>query len=145
MKVVASDPERNLYQATFSPDQRWIGFQAANRSTFSTIYVMDAAGGHWVPITEGGFWDDKPRWAPNGKTIYFVSNRLGFFDVWGRRFDPEHGKPFGDPFRLTNFESPRQRILTPALTMNIAISADRMILPIVESAGSVWILENVDR
>jgi len=27
------------------------------------------------------YWDDKPRWSPDGKTIYFVSNRTGFFNV----------------------------------------------------------------
>ncbi len=145
MRIVASDPERNLYQGTFSPDQRWIAFEAADRSAFSTLYVMDANGGDWAPITEGRYWDDKPRWSPDGRTVYFVSNRLGFFDVWGRRFDPKAGKPVGDPFRVTNFESPRHRISTPAMTMDVVITKDRIILPIVESSGSIWILEDVER
>ena len=61
MRVIASDPERNLFQGTFSPDEDWIAFEAADRSTASTIYVVDADGRRWIPITEGAFWDDKPR------------------------------------------------------------------------------------
>ena len=72
----------------------------------STLYVMPAAGGPWTRITDGKHWDDKPRWSPDGKTIYFVSGRSGFFNVWGIRFDSTKGKPVGEAFRVTAFENP---------------------------------------
>jgi dipeptidyl aminopeptidase/acylaminoacyl peptidase len=145
MRIVASDPERNLYQATFSPNTRWIGFNAApNISEFSTIYVVSAHGGQWTAITEGTFWDDKPRWSPDGRMIYFVSNRSGFLNVWARRFNPDTGKPSGDPFRVTNFENPSERVSSPFNTMDLALTPHQMILPIVEASGAVWVLESVD-
>jgi Tol biopolymer transport system component len=146
MRIIASDPERNLYQATFSPNARWIGFNAASsNSDFSTLYVVAADGGQWTAITEGTFWDDKPRWSPDGRTIYFVSNRSGFLNVWARHFDPETGKPFGDPFRVTRFENPSERVSSPFNTMDLALTQNRMILPIVEASGAVWVLEDLDR
>jgi hypothetical protein len=58
-------------------------------------------------------------------TIYFVSGRDGFFNVWGIRFDVVKGKPVGDPFQVTSFESPS------------------LMLTIGEVSGSIWILDNV--
>ena len=144
MRVIAADPDRSLYQATFSPNQRWIAFNAT-LSGLSAIYVVSAEGGQWTTISEGTFWDDKPRWSPDGRTLYFVSNRSGFLNVWGRRVDPTTGKPSGDPFRVTNLENPSERVSSPVTTMELAIAPNQMILPIVEASGAVWVLENIDR
>ena len=147
VRVVVSNPDNNLYNARFSPDERWISFNAisADDPEASTVYVVPASGGEWVRVTEGKFRDAKPRWSADGKTIYFVSNRGGFFNVWGIRFDPVAGKPAGDPFRVTAFESPGQMVLPNVQRMQISLAADRLVLPIMEVSGSIWILENVDR
>jgi Tol biopolymer transport system component/DNA-binding winged helix-turn-helix (wHTH) protein len=146
VQIIASDPERHLYQATFSPDQRWIAFIAVSRpSGTSAICVIDADGNQWTSVSDGTFWDDKPRWSPDGKTIFFLSNRSGFANLWGRRFNPVSGKPEGEPFRVTSFDSPTKRMPSPIVSTEFAIAADRLILPVVEASGSVWVLENVDR
>ena len=77
----------------------------------SALYVVSASGGPWTRITDGRHWDDKPRWSPNGRTIYFVSGPGGFFNIWGIRFDPDAGKPVGQPFQISKFDSPRLMIL----------------------------------
>ena len=143
-RIVAADPDRNLYQATFSPNQQWIAFVATSPG-LSAIYVVSSDGGQWTPVSVGTFWDDKPRWSPAGRTLYFVSNRSGFLNVWGRRFDPQTGKPSGDPFRVTSLENPSERVSSPVNTMELAIAPNQLILPIVEASGSVWVLENIDR
>ena len=146
MRVVASHPEQNLYQARYSPDGRWISFIAAKAfdAGVSTIYVVPPEGGEWKRITEGKFFDDKPRWSPDGRKLYFVSNRTGFFNVWCIGFDPITGQPVGEPFRVTRFESPAQMILPDVTVMEMALSADRLILPIMEVSGGIWVLENVE-
>ena len=77
VQVIASDPARNLFNQRFSPDQRWITFLAHDLShaATSTVYVEPAAGGPWRAITDGAWFDDKPRWGPDGHVLYFVSNR----------------------------------------------------------------------
>ena len=147
MRVLVSDPESNLWQARYSPNQRWISFVAikALDAAIATIHAVPAAGGEWTRVTEGRYWDDKPRWAPDGRTLYFISNRAGFFNVWGIRFDPVRGQPIGEPFRVTAFESPGQIVVPDITTMEMTLSADRLVLPIMEASGGIWILENVDR
>jgi Tol biopolymer transport system component/DNA-binding winged helix-turn-helix (wHTH) protein len=147
MRMVTSHPEMNLYQARFSPDQKWISFIAAKATEagISTIYVVPASGGEWRRITEAKYFDDKPRWSPDGRRLYFVSNRTGFFNVWGIGFDPATGEPRGEPFRVTNFESPAQMVLPEVGVMEMALAPERIVLPIMEVSGGIWILENVGR
>ena len=147
MHVVAADPEQSLFQARFSPDERWISFNAikASDAGVSTIYVVPRSGGTWTRVTDGKYWDDKARWSPDGKTIYYVSNRTGFFNVWGIRFDPKTGTPSGEPFRVTTFDSPGQMVLPTPGNLDLSFAANRMVLPIMEVSGGVWILTNVNR
>jgi Tol biopolymer transport system component len=147
MRVIASNPEYNLWQGRFSPDGRWISFNAFNATdpSVSTVYVISASGGEWIKLTEGRYWDDKPRWSPDGKGIYFVSNRTGFFNVWKVRFDPASGKPLDQPTRVTDFESTTQMIIPNIVQLEMALTSDRIILPMMETSGSIWVLENVDR
>ena len=140
---VTSSPAYDLYQGRFSPHGRWIIFEAWRQQSStqeSTLYVMAAAGGPWIRITDGKHWDDKPRWSPDGKTIYFVSSREGFFNVWGIRFDAVKGKPLGDPFQLTSFENPSRML---AEISELSLTQDKLVLTIAEVSGSIWVLDNV--
>lgn len=144
---VAGDDRHALYQQRYSPNQRWISFIAVprdDRST-STVYVMPRAGGVWHPITDGGAYDDKPRWSPDGRVLYFLSNRDGRFEVWGRRIDPEAGMPAGQAFRVTSLEGARQT-LSPYLTdLEMFVTRDALFLPMLSASSRIWILDNADR
>jgi len=147
-RFITSDAERSLAQARLSPDERWISFNAGKLSEpgISTIYVIPSTGGEWTRVTtEGKYFDGKARWSPDGKTIYFISNRGGFMNVWGAPFDPKTGKPAGEPFRVTSFENPGRMILPDTGSLDLTLSADRLILPMMEASANIWILENVDR
>lgn len=143
-RILVADPAHNFYNASYSPDGRWILFQAEDVLAvgISKIGVAQARGGEWMQITQGKFWDDKPHWSPDGKTIYFLSNRGGFQNVWGIRFDPIEGKPRGEPFRVTSFDSPDLMLRDFA---DISFARDRLVLPLTEVSGNIWMLENVDR
>ena len=147
VRVIASDPLRNLYNQRFSPDQRWITFLAHDLSyeATSTVYVVPAGGGAWRPMTEGVWFDDKPRWGPDGRVLYFVSNRTGIANVWGRRFDSTTGAPVGEPFPVTSFRSAQFQLTPRTVQMDIAITATQLLLPMSESRSDIWMLDHVDR
>jgi len=88
---------------------------------------------------------DKARCAAHGKTIYFISNRdSAFFDVWGIAFDPVKGTPIGAEFRVTRFLDPGRRVQSIAIS-EFGVSRDRLVVPILERSGSVWVLDQADR
>lgn len=147
LKQLAVEPGLSLYQQRYAPNQRWISFMAVPRKdrSASTIYVIPSGGGPWRPVTDGQAYDDKPRWSADGRSIFFISNRDGRFEVWGRRFDPDAGRAEGPPFRLTSLEGARQ-ILSPYLTdMEMFITPTRVFLPMFETSSRVWILDQADQ
>jgi len=147
---IAFDPHYELYQPHMSPDGRWIVFEAVSylsHNSESTIYIIPAAGGpsgSWTRITDSKQWDDKPRWSPDGKTIYYLSERKGYFNLWGIRFDPVKGSPQGGSFQVTSFASPTLMIPREIPAVDISISTDRLVLPLAQTSGNIWILDNVD-
>jgi Tol biopolymer transport system component len=145
--AVASD-KYELYQAHFSPDGRWIAFEAVRPSPAgveSALYVMPAAGGPWIRLTDGQHWDDKPRWSPDGKVIYFISGRTNFYGVWGIHFDPQHGRPVGEPFLLKAFDNPSMTVPTNISAVDISVRRGSLVVPLQQLSGGIWILDNVDQ
>jgi len=142
---ITSDPAYELYQPHFSPNGRWIVFEAVAKSPNreSALYVVPVSGRPWTRITEGKQWDDKPRWSPDGRTIYFVTGRGGFFNVWGIHFDPTVGKTVGQPFQVSNFESPRLMIPRWIPPVGMSLNQDKLVLTMAEESGSIWVLDNV--
>jgi hypothetical protein len=53
--------------------------------------------------------------------------------------------PVGEPFQVTSFASPRQTISAELSRMQIAITATHLFLPMTETSGELWLLDNVDR
>jgi Tol biopolymer transport system component len=143
--ILARDPARHLYLPRFSPNQQWISFHAAapGDSAVSTLYVAPVGGGRWRAITDGSSWVDKNRWSPDGRTLYFISNRGGFQNVWARRFDPAAGEPMGESFRVTAFETPRQLLPRQRQGLEIGVSAERLVLPMSEVLGNIWTLDGI--
>jgi hypothetical protein len=106
---------------------------------------MPAAGGPWTPLTDGKYWDDKPRWSPDGKIIYFLSGRNGFYNVWGIHFDSAKGKAVSEPFAVTAFESPGLMVANYIPAVGLSLNQDRLVLTMAQVSGSIWVVDNADR
>jgi Tol biopolymer transport system component len=140
-----------IYEIRLSPNGRWIVFEAVKGgiapggATNATLCVVPVSGGSWMQVTDGQFWDDKPRWSPDGKTIFFLSSRTGFLNVWGIRFDPEQGRPQGQPFQVTSFGNPKLMVADDMSWQSMSLSQGRLVLSMSEASGSVWALHDVDK
>ncbi len=67
----------------FSPDGARLAFEGrAPGATAANVYVLPAAGGSPVALEEVPAGGAGPAWAPDGRTVYFVSQRGGAYDVW---------------------------------------------------------------
>jgi len=143
-QVVLSSTNLRFWEADESRDGRWVCFNATTpEADNSAIYVVAAKGGTPTRVSTAKFWDDKPRWSPDGRLIYFVSVRSGDLNVWAIRFDRVLGRPVGEPFQVTRYSGPDGTIGSAELigAADISITQSRMALPIQHLSGGIWIME----
>jgi len=65
------------------------------------IYTIPASGGEFLPVTNDAAVDWNPVWSPDGKYLYFSSNRGGSFNLWRVQIDEHSGKLLGQPEPVT--------------------------------------------
>ena len=83
----------NEVQAQFSPDGTLMAYASDETSGFETyVQSADGTGPRWQVSTGGGM---DPRWAPDGRTLFFVSP-----DGWLMAADVASGSEPGVPRRL---------------------------------------------
>ena len=61
------------------------------------------------------------------------------------RFDPERGTPIGEPYALTQFDSPSLVISPDIARSEMDVSSRHAVLTMKTVRGSIWMLDNVDR
>jgi serine/threonine protein kinase/Tol biopolymer transport system component len=151
-RVLASHPSGSLWQPSISPNERWLVFVVHRwRDTPDKLgmFLAPAAGAppeRWTRLAADHAWPDKPRWARDGRTLYFISQRpSAYFNVWALRFDPDRGVPVGEPFPLTSFDSPSLYISPYLERAEMDVSARHIMLTMRSVAGSIWMLEGMDR
>ena len=97
--TLVSAPE--LHSCAWSPANDWVACASGNSSAIvpgagfgnvapSTIVMVPAGGGPVVTVTDTTSVNLSPVWSPDGRSLYFVSNREGprdiyVFDVQGSR------------------------------------------------------------
>ncbi len=93
---VAQSIQRLMGTPRWSPDGRWIAFDAQSETDGNwDIYVVDAAGGQPRQLTREPAFDNFPSWSRDGKSIYFRSMRSGRSEVWRMPL------PAGEPVQIT--------------------------------------------
>jgi Tol biopolymer transport system component len=148
---VASIPDAGLWQGTLSPNSRWVSFivsrnQQPDTSELRIVSPHGSPDDRLTRIAADHAWPDKPRWARDGKTLYFISRRPGrHFNLWAVRFDPDRGVPAGEPFQLTRGDSPTLHVSSDLARAEMDVSATDVVLTMKSVTGSVWMLDGVDR
>ncbi|HEY8224380.1 MAG TPA: protein kinase [Pyrinomonadaceae bacterium] len=95
--------EGDALQPTSSPHQKRIAYwsrpdRSGQREHILTIPV---GGGQPVAVTDGSSTDLNPIWSPDGKYLYFSSNRGGSSNVWRVAIDEDTGVTSGQPEAVT--------------------------------------------
>jgi dipeptidyl aminopeptidase/acylaminoacyl peptidase len=81
-----------ISEPVLSPDGTQVAFTVQridlDKNTKPTdIYIVPAQGGTPRQLTTEGSTNERPRWSPDSKQIYFVSNRGGSSQIWAMNAD----------------------------------------------------------
>jgi len=89
-------------QPAWSPHRLRIAFwglaQPGNRRVIWTILVD---GGSPVPVVDDAFYNWSPAWSPDGRFLYFASDRSGSMNLWRVAVDERSGRVSGTPQPIT--------------------------------------------
>lgn len=136
---ILAHPQWNLYAANFSPDDRWVVFEAETPSG-ATVYAAPFRGAEAVPAADWillGKGDD-PKWSADGAAVYVLSHADGFACIWRLPVDGISKRPTGpaEPWvHLHGSWSPR---FLPPGYFRIAASRDQLAFLLGEQDEIVW-------
>jgi Tol biopolymer transport system component len=139
-RLIATGPA--VHSCRWSRDGRWIACVQGNWQyltpgrTFgnlapSGIVLYPAAGGSAIPITGTDVLHQSPEWSPEGRRLFFVSNRDGPRDVYAQDI-ASGGRPRGVPVRIT----------TGLNAQSLSVSADgrRIAYTVYTARANIWSL-----
>jgi hypothetical protein len=80
--LVPSAEYEQAYTPRFSPDGTQLAYSAWTRGGYRDIRVVDVHSGSFYELRHDRAIDQQPVWSPDGKTLYFVSDRTGIANVF---------------------------------------------------------------
>jgi serine/threonine protein kinase len=144
--VIAEQQGGFLFAPDFSPDDRWVAFQAA-RAGLEQLFIAPVDTGlpveaaRWITVTELKYFDAGPKWSRDGKMLYFTSNRDGSTCLWAVRLNPATKKPIGEPFPVRHFHtSPGHYVLYPVFSLG----PDRIVISLEQVQSDLWMMQLPD-
>lgn len=105
--VEAASGKKKMLRQTDAVQPRWsphgdrIAYWAIDRSGHRDIWTMTAGGGDPVAVTKDSYVDWSPVWSPDGRYLYFASDRLGGMNVWRVPIHEKSGRVLGAPEPVT--------------------------------------------
>jgi Tol biopolymer transport system component len=143
------DPTRSLWQGTVSKDGQWVTFNATSALN-SQIYIVpyreaQIPVAEWIPVTDGSSWDDKPRFSSDGRMLFFISHRDGFFCIWAQRLEKDM-HPAGKMFTVYHSHQVRRSIGNfPFGELDLEVGPGILMFDQIALTGNIWLLDPAGR
>ena len=142
-RLQAHDQSQELEPSgDISPDNRWVSFTARIQPNRGRISIAPVDGpkpvpeSAWITIAEAGV-GDWAGWSPDGKTLYFPSQRDGHDCLWGQRIEASSHRPVGEPFAAQHLHG---RVSYQQWGWSAA--GGRIGLVLNENAGNIWMMSH---
>lgn len=86
-ELVASQRFEQVYTPRFSPDGTRVAYSAWRKGGYRDIHVIDLRTREITHVTHDRALDTGPAWSPDGRRLYFSSDRSGIANIYA--WEPE--------------------------------------------------------
>jgi Tol biopolymer transport system component len=143
----------SLFGSQFSPDGRWISFQARKTITASAIYIVPYQKGipikesDWIEITTDRHYEHSACWSPDGDRLYFVGHRDGLgICIWAQPLDRFTKRPLGEAFAVLHDHTPKSnRMAKHVGEFGISQGGSQLFFSTSQATASIWMMQLKDR
>jgi Tol biopolymer transport system component/predicted Ser/Thr protein kinase len=135
---------RALLDADLSWDDAWLVVETGEPEGRIALHVLPVRDppvppGEWIEVAGQDEWVGAPRWSPDGRLLYYLSDRDDFTCVWARRLDPATRQPVGEPFAVAHAHVSSMKMLGVQRGLwSVAVGADRLVFNAAEATGDVY-------
>ncbi|HOC41611.1 MAG TPA: protein kinase [Thermoanaerobaculales bacterium] len=142
--LVLDAGELTIVDADLSWDDRWLAVSSARpdgRTAVHLVPVSDppAPPGEWIDLADGTAFVGSPRWSPDGRLLYYLSDRDGFNCMWARPLDPVTRRPAGEPFAVLHAHRSDMKMLRPEKSwFSLAVGRGRLVFNAAETTGEIY-------
>jgi len=143
-RVVLSSPQDIILDAGLSPDGKWIAWLAGEPDGRAAVRIsrVDAAqNGARGAITVAGsdHYLGQPAWSPNGRWLYYLSEKKGPCSIMARELDPLTKDPVGAEREVFTTAASRLWLNFPIGNGAIAVAADKILFEASTMTGNIYL------
>ncbi len=133
-----------------SAEDRWIVFSTGLPDGRAAISIAPIGPTAAAPrdirtVIESDRYLGNPRWSPNGRFIYFLSEASGRCGLYAQELDPRTKATLGSPRAVYFSPGARYGLNYPMGNGFIDVAADKVILEIDEAVGNIYLVTPVVR
>jgi serine/threonine protein kinase/Tol biopolymer transport system component len=112
-------------QPSWSPHDRRIAYWGlAAAGAERSLWTVPAGGGAAVRVNRDRFLNWNPVWSPDGRYLYFISDRSGSLNLWRIRIDEDTGRVGGEPEPVTSSSQSIRFLSLDRLGRSVAYATD---------------------
>jgi len=143
-RVVLSSPQDIVEDARLSPDGRWIAWLAGEPDGRAAVRIspVDAAPNEvrgTITVAQAGYFLGQPDWSPNGRWLYYLSEKNGRCSIFARELDLLTKVPVGEEREILELTESRLWLNFPYGNGAIAVAADRIVFEAASMTGNIYL------
>jgi eukaryotic-like serine/threonine-protein kinase len=122
--------KEDAIQPNWSPHGNRIAYEGRRNRAQRDIWTIPAGGGEPTEVTNDQAVEGSPVWSPDGKYLYFASDRAGSMNLWRVPIEEQTGKVLG----------PAEAVTTPSpysAQLSFSLDGRRMVYSQILSRGNL--------
>ncbi|MBP1659662.1 MAG: serine/threonine protein kinase, partial [Candidatus Aminicenantes bacterium] len=140
-RVVLSSPRDVIEDAGLSPDGKWIAWLAGEPDgraavRISLVDAPQSGAGDAIPVAGSDHYLGLPAWSPNGRWLYYLSEKMGPCSIMARELDPQTKRPVGEEREVFAPATSRLWLNFPKGNGAISVAADKIVFEASTMTGN---------